>query len=61
MIDIADKVSIKKASEFELTRPVLEIQRLHSLTNEDLVRENIAAKIPLIDPKKPKKKNVDVS
>ena len=31
------------------------------MTHDELVSENIAAKIPLIDPRKPKKKKVDVT
>ena len=55
----ADRVAEKKAKAFEIDRSVPAIKRLSTLSHTELVNENIAARIPLKDPKKPRKKIVD--
>ena len=59
MLATAERYSQKLANELQIDRNIPEIQNIQTLNQDSLITEHIQAKIPLIDPRRPKKTNID--
>ena len=59
MLATAERYSQKLANELQIDRNIPEIQNIQTLNQDSLIKEHIQAKIPLIDPRRPKKTNID--